>query len=98
VISIAFANVAGGRLVDEQNRYVDADRTAYFGTALAGLRPDVLIVTELDPDGDQLERLGAAAMPGQTLHTVRHDFSDSHVPAAGLRSGGTVIRRRPASG
>ncbi|MEV0790949.1 hypothetical protein [Kribbella sp. NPDC050459] len=64
MISIAFANIAGGRLVGPDG-YDDADRTADFGHALAGLRPDVLIVTELDPDGDQLERLAAAAMPGR---------------------------------
>ncbi|TDW14073.1 endonuclease/exonuclease/phosphatase family protein [Kribbella kalugense] len=79
MISIAFANVAGGRMVDDVG-YVDADRTADFGQALAGLRPDVLIVTELDPDGDQLERLAAAAMPGRKAHLLRHSFSDSHIP------------------
>ena len=78
MISIAFANVAGGRFVDSSGNYVDEDRTADFGRALAGLRPDVLIVTELDPSGDQLERLAAAAMPGAQL--VRHEFSDSHIP------------------
>lgn len=78
MISVAFANVAGGRFVDSSGRYVDEDRTADFGRALAGLRPDVLIVTELDPSGDQLERLTAAAMPDAQL--VRHAFSDSHIP------------------
>jgi endonuclease/exonuclease/phosphatase family metal-dependent hydrolase len=78
VISIAFANVAGGRFVDSSGRYVDEDRTADFGRALAGMRPDVLIVTELDPSSDQLERLTAAAMPGAQL--VRQAFSDSHIP------------------
>ncbi|RZU03211.1 endonuclease/exonuclease/phosphatase family metal-dependent hydrolase [Kribbella rubisoli] len=78
MISIAFANVAGGRFVDPSGRYLDEDRTADFGRALAGLRPDVLIVTELDPSGDQLERLTAAAMPDAEL--VRHAFSDSHIP------------------
>lgn len=81
MISIAFANVAGGRFVDASGNYVDADRTADFGRAVAGLRPDVLIVTELDPDGDQLERLAAAAMPGAQL--VRHAFSESHIPGVG---------------
>ncbi|MER7249175.1 endonuclease/exonuclease/phosphatase family protein [Kribbella sp. NPDC000426] len=70
--------MAGGRFVDSSGRYVDEDRTADFGQALAGLRPDVLIVTELDPSGDQLERLTAAAMPDAQL--VRHAFSDSHIP------------------
>ncbi len=79
MISIAFANVAGGRLVGPDG-YDDADRTADFGQALAGLQPDVLIVTELDPDGDQLERLAAAAMPGRKTYHLRHGFSDSHIP------------------
>jgi endonuclease/exonuclease/phosphatase family metal-dependent hydrolase len=79
MISIAFANVAGGRLVGPDG-YDDADRTADFGQALAGLQPDVLIVTELDPDGDQLERLAAAAMPGRKVYRMRHGFSDSHIP------------------
>jgi endonuclease/exonuclease/phosphatase family metal-dependent hydrolase len=87
VISIAFANVAGGRFVDASGNYVDEDRTADFGRALAGLRPDVLIVTELDPSGDQLERLAAAAMPDAQL--VRHAFSDSHIP--GVRRLGVGI-------
>ncbi|WP_329001899.1 endonuclease/exonuclease/phosphatase family protein [Kribbella sp. NBC_00709] len=78
MISIAFANVAGGRFVDSSGSYVDADRTADFARALAGLHPDVLIVTELDPDGDQLERLAAAAMP--EAFVVRQKFSDSHIP------------------
>ncbi|TDO56086.1 endonuclease/exonuclease/phosphatase family metal-dependent hydrolase [Kribbella sp. VKM Ac-2571] len=79
MISIAFANVAGGRLIGSDG-YDAADRTADFGQALAGLRPDVLIVTELDPDSDQLERLTAAAMPGRKVHHVRHGFSESHIP------------------
>ncbi|NUR97303.1 MAG: hypothetical protein HOV67_18845 [Kribbellaceae bacterium] len=79
MISIAFANVAGGRLVGADG-YVDADRTADFGRALAGLRPDVLVVTELDARTDQLERLGATAMPGQKLSYARQEFSDSHIP------------------
>jgi endonuclease/exonuclease/phosphatase family metal-dependent hydrolase len=79
MISIAFANIAGGRLVGSDG-YLAADRTADFGRALAGLRPDVLIVTELDADGDQLERLAAAAMPGRPAYCVRHGFSDSHIP------------------
>lgn len=87
MISIAFANVAGGRFVDPSGSYVDEDRTTDFGRALAGLRPDVLIVTELDPDGDQLERLAAAAMPDAQL--VRHAFSDSHIP--GVRHLGVGI-------
>lgn len=80
MVTIAFANVAGGRLVGDDDEYVDADRTADFGNALAGLQPDVLIVTELDPDGDQLERLAAAAMPGRKAQCVQHSFSDSHIP------------------
>ncbi|MGW7684104.1 endonuclease/exonuclease/phosphatase family protein [Kribbella sp. NPDC054772] len=80
MISIAFANVAGGRFVDDDGAYVDADRTADFGRALRGLQPDVLIVTELDPTGDQLERLAAAAMPGRTPHCLRQEFSDAHIP------------------
>ncbi|MEV4265811.1 endonuclease/exonuclease/phosphatase family protein [Kribbella sp. NPDC049584] len=87
MISIAFANVAGGRFVDSTGNYVDEDRTADFGRALARLRPDVLIVTELDPSGDQLERLTAAAMPDARL--VRHAFSDSHIP--GVRRLGVGI-------
>ena len=87
MISIAFANVAGGRFVDSSGNYVDEDRTADFGRALARLRPEVLIVTELDPSGDQLERLTAAAMPGAQL--VRHAFSDSHIP--GVRRLGVGI-------
>jgi len=87
VISIAFANVAGGRFVDSSGNYVDEDRTADFGRALARLRPEVLIVTELDASGDQLERLTAAAMPGAQL--VRHAFSDSHIP--GVRRLGVGI-------
>ncbi|TCC21748.1 endonuclease/exonuclease/phosphatase family protein [Kribbella speibonae] len=79
MISIAFANIAGGRLVGPDG-YDDADRTADFGQALAGLQPDVLIVTELDPDGDQLKRLAAAAMPGRKTYRLRHGFSDSHIP------------------
>ncbi|GAA3147081.1 endonuclease/exonuclease/phosphatase family metal-dependent hydrolase [Kribbella aluminosa] len=79
MISIAFANVAGGRLVGPDG-YADADRTADFGRALAGLQADVLIVTELDTRGDQLERLGAAAMPGRELSFARQEFSDSHIP------------------
>ncbi|MFF0270909.1 endonuclease/exonuclease/phosphatase family protein [Kribbella sp. NPDC004536] len=79
MISIAFANVAGGRLVGADG-YVDADRTADFGRALVGLRPDVLVVTELDVRSDQLERLGTAAMPGQKLSYAQQDFSDSHIP------------------
>jgi endonuclease/exonuclease/phosphatase family metal-dependent hydrolase len=79
VISIAFANVAGGRLVGPDG-YLAADRTADFGRALASMRPDVLVVTELDADGDQLERLAAAAMPGRPANLVRHGFSDSHIP------------------
>jgi endonuclease/exonuclease/phosphatase family metal-dependent hydrolase len=79
MISIAFANVAGGRLAGPDG-YEPADRTADFGHALAGLQSDVLIVTELDPDGDQLERLAAAAMPGRKPYYVRHGFSDSHIP------------------
>jgi len=77
---IVFANVAGGRLVDADNRYVDDDRTDAFGRALACLRPDVLIVTELDCGSDQLERLAARAMPGFRQPLVRHGFSDSHIP------------------
>ena len=87
MISIAFANVAGGRFVDSSGNYVDEDRTADFGRALARLRPEVLIVTELDPSGDQLERLTAAVMPGAQL--VRHAFSDSHIP--GVRRLGVGI-------
>ncbi|HWD79542.1 MAG TPA: endonuclease/exonuclease/phosphatase family protein [Kribbella sp.] len=79
MISIAFANVAGGRLVGPEG-YADADRTADFGRALAGLRPDVLIVTELDTRTDQLERLGVAAIPGRRLSFARQEFSDSHIP------------------
>ncbi|GAA1615996.1 endonuclease/exonuclease/phosphatase family protein [Kribbella karoonensis] len=79
MISIAFANVAGGRLVGPDG-YAGADRTADFGRALAGMRADVLIVTELDTRGDQLERLGAAAMPGRELSFARQEFSDSHIP------------------
>ncbi|MGW6199095.1 endonuclease/exonuclease/phosphatase family protein [Kribbella sp. NPDC055110] len=79
MIAIAFANIAGGRLVGPDG-YHAADRTADFGQALAGLQPDVLIVTELDPDGDQLERLTAAAMPGRKVSHLRHGFSDSHIP------------------
>ncbi|HZX01531.1 endonuclease/exonuclease/phosphatase family protein [Kribbella sp.] len=79
MISIAFANVAGGRLVGPDG-YAAEDRTADFGRALAGLRPDVLIVTELDTTGDQLERLGAAAMPGRSLSYAAQEFSDSHIP------------------
>lgn len=86
---MAFANVAGGRLVDQDKRYVDADRTPDFGAVIAGLRPDVLIVTELDCDGDQLERLATAAMPGRDLHLLRHDWSDSHIP--GVRRLGVGI-------
>lgn len=86
---MAFANVAGGRLVDQDKRYVDADRTPDFGAVIAGLRPDVLIVTELDCDGDQLERLATAAMPGRELHLLRHDWSDSHIP--GVRRLGVGI-------
>jgi endonuclease/exonuclease/phosphatase family metal-dependent hydrolase len=89
MISIAFANVAGGRFVDDAGAYVDADRTADFGRALAGLQPDVLIVTELDPDGDQLERLAAAAMPGRKAQCLRQDFSASHIP--GVRRMGVGI-------
>ncbi|MFI7065565.1 endonuclease/exonuclease/phosphatase family protein [Kribbella sp. NPDC050124] len=78
---IAFANVAGGRLVDDNNRYVDADQTHVFGTALAELQPDVLLVTELDCDSDQLERLAAAAMPGRAVHPpLSERFSNSHIP------------------
>lgn len=79
MISVAFANVAGGRLVGPDG-YLAADRTADFGQALAAMRPDVLVVTELDPDGDQLERLAGAAMPGRPANLVRHGFSDSHIP------------------
>lgn len=79
MISVAFANVAGGRLVGPHG-YADADRTADFGRALAAMRPDVLVVTELDTGGDQLERLAAAAMPGRRTYSVRHAFSDSHIP------------------
>ncbi|MGZ0152228.1 endonuclease/exonuclease/phosphatase family protein [Kribbella sp. WER1] len=79
MISIAFANVAGGRLVGPDG-YLGADRTEDFGRALAGMRADVLIVTELDTRGDQLERLGAAAMPGRELSFARQEFSDSHIP------------------
>ncbi|MEU8221044.1 endonuclease/exonuclease/phosphatase family protein [Kribbella sp. NPDC048915] len=79
MISIAFVNVAGGRLVGPEG-YEAADRTEDFGQALARLQPDVLIVTELDSDGDQLERLAAAAMPGRTASFVRHGFSPSHIP------------------
>ncbi|MFF0342407.1 endonuclease/exonuclease/phosphatase family protein [Kribbella sp. NPDC004875] len=89
MISIAFANVAGGRFVDDDGAYVDADRTADFARALAGLQPDVLIVTELDPTGDQLERLAAAAMPGRTTQYLRHEFSDAHIP--GVRKLGVGI-------
>ncbi|WP_427890557.1 endonuclease/exonuclease/phosphatase family protein [Kribbella sp. GL6] len=79
MISIAFANVAGGRLVGPAG-YLGEDRTADFGRALAGLRAEVLIVTELDTRSDQLERLGAAAMPGRELSFARQEFSDSHIP------------------
>jgi endonuclease/exonuclease/phosphatase family metal-dependent hydrolase len=79
MISLAFANVAGGRLVGPEG-YAAADRTADFARALAALRPDVLIVTELDTGGDQLDRLAAAAMPGRRTYSVRHGFSDSHIP------------------
>ncbi|MGW1344644.1 endonuclease/exonuclease/phosphatase family protein [Kribbella sp. NPDC002412] len=77
---IAFANIAAGRLVDENNRYVDADQTPVFGAALADLQPDMLLVTELDCDSDQLERLAAAAMPDREVHPLREGFSDSHIP------------------
>jgi endonuclease/exonuclease/phosphatase family metal-dependent hydrolase len=79
-ICVAFANVAGGRMVDAGGEYVDADRTADFGATLGGMQPDVLIVTELNCDDDQLDRLAAAAMPGQKPHLLRHGFSDSHIP------------------
>jgi len=88
-LCVAFANVAGGRLVDQDKRYVDADRTPDFGAVISGLRPDVLIVTELDCDGDQLERLATSAMPGRKLHLLRHDWSDSHIP--GVRRLGVGI-------
>jgi endonuclease/exonuclease/phosphatase family metal-dependent hydrolase len=88
-LCVAFANVAGGRLVDQDRRYVDADRTPDFGAVIAGLRPDVLIVTELDCDGDQLEQLATAAMSGRELHLLRHDWSDSHIP--GVRRLGVGI-------
>src|SRR4051795_11445839 len=55
----------------------------------SGLRPDVLIVTELDPEGDQLDRLAAAAMPGRKVQSVKHEFSDSHIP--GVRKLGVGI-------
>ncbi|GAA1152422.1 hypothetical protein GCM10009630_58500 [Kribbella jejuensis] len=79
MISIALANVAGGRLVGADG-YADADRTADFGRALAGLHPDVLIITELDTRSDQLERLGTAAIPGRRLSYAQQEFSDSHIP------------------
>ncbi|TWD75126.1 endonuclease/exonuclease/phosphatase family metal-dependent hydrolase [Kribbella amoyensis] len=79
-LRVAFANVAGGRLVGPDRRYLAEDRTADFGRALAGLAPDVLIVTELNCDGDQLEQLSAAAMPGRRANVIRHAWSDSHVP------------------
>lgn len=88
-VCIAFANVAGGRLEDENRRYVDADRTPAFGAAIAGLEPDVLVVTELNCDSDQLERLAAIAMPGRELHLLQHDWSDSHIP--GVRRLGVGI-------
>jgi endonuclease/exonuclease/phosphatase family metal-dependent hydrolase len=89
VITVVCTNVAGGRLVDANGRYLDADRTADFGRALAGSGADVLIVTELDPDGDQLERLAAEAMPGRDVEFLRHGFSHSHIP--GVRRLGVGI-------
>ncbi|WP_405064539.1 endonuclease/exonuclease/phosphatase family protein [Kribbella sp. NBC_01505] len=82
--TFAFANVAGGRFVDATGQYVDADRTAAFADALARSRPDILVVTELDPDGDQLDRL-APALP----HRLQHAFSASHIP--GVRRLGVGI-------
>ncbi|HEY3560354.1 MAG TPA: endonuclease/exonuclease/phosphatase family protein [Kribbella sp.] len=96
MISIAFANVAGGRLVGPDG-YLATDRTADFGRALAAMRPDVLIVTELDPDGDQLERLAAASMPGRPANLVRHGFSDSHIPGV-ARLGVGIASTYPLTG
>lgn len=93
MISIVFANVAGGRLVGPDG-YLGADRTADFGRALGGMRADVLIVTELDTRSDQLERLGAAAMPGRDLSFARQEFSDSHIPGV-ERLGVGIVSRYP---
>ncbi|MFG1816956.1 hypothetical protein ACGFIF_24580 [Kribbella sp. NPDC049174] len=68
---LAFANVAGGRLVDANNRYVAADRTADFATALAALRPDVLIVTELDCDRAPITAWSAAGSARGSGRSVR---------------------------
>lgn len=77
-ICIGFANVAGGRMVDENDRYLPDDRTETFGRAIATLRPGLLVVTELNCDGDQLERLGAAAV-GRS-ERIQHAWSESHIP------------------
>ena len=96
-LRVVFANVAGGRLVGPDREYIDEDRTTYFGEALARLQPDVLIVTELKCDGDQLDRLADLAMPGRPTYPIKHDFSDSHIPGvrqAPVRPGGPGSARR----
>ncbi|MFI5735625.1 endonuclease/exonuclease/phosphatase family protein [Kribbella sp. NPDC051587] len=84
ITRLSLANVAGGRFVDATGRYVDADRTADFARTLAAQRPDVVVITELDPDGDQLDRL-TPELP----YRLKHAFSPAHIP--GVRRLGVGI-------